>query len=48
MSVSPAEIAFALELFEGLGRLTTRRMMGGLCLYSDGVLFALLQSDGSL
>ena len=48
MSVSSADIAFALELFEGLGRLTTRRMMGGLCLYRDGVLFALLRSDGSL
>ena len=48
MSVSDADIAFALELFEGLGPLATRRMMGGLCLYRDGVIFALLRSDGSL
>jgi DNA transformation protein len=48
MSVSEAEVAFALELFEGLGFLSTRRMMGGLCLYRDGVIFALLHSDGSL
>lgn len=48
MSVSAADIAFALELFEGLGALTHRRMMGGLCLYRDGVIFALLHSDGSL
>ena len=48
MSVSESEIAFALELFEGLGPLTTRKMMGGLCLYLDGVIFAILHSDGSL
>ena len=45
MSVSDADIAFALELFEGLGRLSQRKMMGGLCLYRDGVIFALLHSD---
>lgn len=48
MSVSDAEIAFALELFEGLGPLTTRKMMGGLCLYRDGTIFAILHSDGSI
>jgi DNA transformation protein len=48
MSVSDADIAFALELFEGLGALTTRKMMGGLCLYRDGTIFAILQSDGSI
>lgn len=48
MSVSDADIAFALELFDGLGPLSSRKMMGGLCLYRDGVIFALLHSDGSL
>jgi len=48
MSVSEEEIAFARDLFSGLGPLTTRKMMGGLCLYCDGVIFALLYSDGSL
>ena len=48
MAVSEADIAFAKELFEGLGTLTTRKMMGGLCLYSDGTIFALLYSDGTL
>lgn len=48
MSVSDADIAFALELFEGLGPLSTRKMMGGLCLYREGVIFALLHADGSL
>ncbi|MGB3177140.1 MAG: TfoX/Sxy family protein [Albidovulum sp.] len=48
MSVSDADIAFALELFEGLGPLSTRKMMGGLCLYRDGTIFAILNSDGSI
>jgi len=48
MAVSDADIAFAKELFDGLGTLTTRKMMGGLCLYSDGTIFALLYSDGTL
>ena len=48
MSVSEADIAFALELFEGLGPLTSRKMMGGLCLYRDGTIFAILHADGSV
>lgn len=48
MSVSDEEIAFAKDLFAGLGEITTRKMMGGLCLYHDGTIFALLHSDGSL
>lgn len=48
MSLSPEEIAFAKELFADLGDLTTRRMMGGLCLYHDGTIFAIVRSDGSI
>lgn len=48
MSVSEADIAFAKELFSELPNLTTRKMMGGLCLYSDGVIFALLYSDSTI
>ncbi len=48
MSISDADIAFALELLEGLGPVTTRKMMGGLCLYADGTIFAILHSDGSI
>lgn len=48
MSVPKADIAFALELFDDLGALTARRMMGGACLYRNGAIFALLQSDGSI
>jgi DNA transformation protein len=48
MSVSDADIDFATELFAGLGPLTTRKMMGGLCLYREGTIFAILNSDGSI
>jgi DNA transformation protein len=48
VSVSDADIAFAKELFADLGDITTRKMMGGLCLYSSGTIFALLYSDGQL
>lgn len=48
MSLSAEEIAFATELFSGLGQISTRRMMGGLCLYSDGTIFAIVHGDGSI
>lgn len=48
MSVSDSEIAFALELFEDLGPLTVRRMFGGMCLYRDDTVFAILRSDGAI
>ncbi len=48
MSISNADIAFALELFAGLGPLASRKMMGGLCLYSDGTIFAIVHGDGSV
>jgi DNA transformation protein len=48
MSVSDADIAFAQELFDGLGPLSSRKMMGGLCLYADGTIFAILHGDGSI
>ncbi|MEL7097892.1 MAG: TfoX/Sxy family protein [Pseudomonadota bacterium] len=48
MSVSSEDIAFATDLFAGLGDITTRRMMGGLCLYHDGTIFAILHPDGGL
>jgi DNA transformation protein len=48
VSVSDEQIAAALDLFAELGGLSTRKMMGGLCLYRDGVIFALLYSDGTL
>jgi DNA transformation protein len=48
MAVSSDDIDFALDLFSGLGPLTNRKMMGGLCIYRDGTIFALLYSDGGL
>ena len=48
MSISDADVAFAKELFTGLGPLTTRKMMGGLCLYNDGTIFGIVNADGSI
>ncbi|MBU2993528.1 TfoX/Sxy family protein [Octadecabacter sp. 1_MG-2023] len=45
MAVSEEDIQFATDLFLGLGPLTTRKMMGGLCLYSEGTIFAIVHSD---
>nr|WP_239025629.1 TfoX/Sxy family protein [Roseibacterium persicicum] len=35
-------------MFAGLGPITTRRMMGGLCLYHQGQIFAIMMADGGL
>jgi len=48
VSLSEADIAFATELFSPLPDLTTRRMFGGMGLYSGGVIFALMRSDGQI
>lgn len=48
MSVSDEQIAHAVELFDGVGPLTTRKMFGGLGIYSEGKIFAVLMSDGTL
>lgn len=48
MAVSQSDIDRAVELFSGLGDVSTRKMMGGLCLYHQGTIFAILMSDGSL
>lgn len=48
MSLSAGDIDFAVELFSGLGEISTRRMMGGLCLYHEGTIFAILRSHGAL
>ncbi len=45
MSVTAEDIEFATDLFSGLGPLTTRKMMGGLCLYADGTIFAIVHSE---
>lgn len=48
MSLSDDQIAHALELFEDLGEISTRKMMGGLCLYHCGTIFAIIHPDGGL
>ena len=48
MALSAEQIAQALELFEGLGPLTSRKMFGGLALYRDGTIFAVVMSDGDI
>ncbi|MFT4619475.1 MAG: DNA transformation protein [Sulfitobacter sp.] len=45
MSLTAEEIAFATELFSDLDAVTTRRMMGGLCLYQDGTIFAMVHTE---
>lgn len=48
MAVSAATRAFVLELFEALGGVTARPMMGGLFLHCDGQPFALVTSGERL
>lgn len=48
MSITPDMITFAEELFAQLGAISTRKMMGGLAIYQDGVIFASLDSDGTV
>lgn len=48
MSLSESDIAYAHEIFEELGDITSRKMMGGLSIYCDGVIFSILDSQGTL
>ena len=48
MALGEADIAFATDLFSDLGQLTTRKMFGGMCLYHQGIVFALMSSEGRL
>lgn len=48
MSITPDMVAFAEELFAPMGAITTRKMMGGLAIYHDGVIFASLDGDGTV
>jgi DNA transformation protein len=42
MSEAAADLAFAADLFSGLGRVQPRRMFGGAGLYAGGVMFGLV------
>ena len=48
MSLGAEDIAFAMDLFAGVPDLTRKSMFGGLGLYSGGVIFALVRSDGQI
>ncbi len=48
MSLSPEDLAFAKELFENLGTITHRKMMGAAALYCDGQIFASLDQQGTI
>jgi len=48
MTVSDAQIAHIHDLFAPLGQISTRKMMGGLAIYHQGTVFALLHGSGEL
>lgn len=48
MAIGRAEIEFVTDLFAPLAPLSTRKMMGGLSIYSDGRIFAMMFSTGQL
>ncbi|MCX7565233.1 TfoX/Sxy family protein [Sulfitobacter sp. F26169L] len=48
MSLGEADMAFARELFADIPDLNTRRMFGGMGLYSGQTIFAVMLSDGRL
>ena len=48
MSLGAEDIAYVRDLFSDIPDLTTRKMFGGLGIYADGTIFALLMSDGAL
>ena len=48
MSVTDTDIAFVHDMFDALGQISTRKMMGGLSIYCDGVIFAMLDREGTL
>jgi len=45
MPVSPGFIQFVVEQLEGCGPITTRRLFGGVGIYSDDVFFAIVADD---
>ena len=48
MAATAEDIAFVSDLFAGLAPLKIRKMMGGLSIYSNGQIFAILDSRGGI
>ena len=46
MAVSESYVTYVTEQLEGLGRLRSKRMFGGVGFYADGLFFALLVGSG--
>lgn len=46
MSVTDEDVAFIRDLFSELPELSHRKMMGGLSLYSEGTIFAIMSAEG--
>jgi len=45
MSITQSDIEFVQELFAPLGSVTYRKMMGGLTIYLEGQVFAILDRE---
>jgi DNA transformation protein len=45
MAVSSGYLQYVLEQLAGVARVTSRRMFGGIGLYSDGLFFGLIDND---
>jgi DNA transformation protein and related proteins len=45
MAVSESYLAFVLEQLAGVRAVVTKRMFGGVGIYSDGVFFAVIDND---
>lgn len=48
MAFSDEQIAFVRDLFRDLPGITTRKMFGGLSIYSDGTIFAIIGPEEAL
>ncbi|MEM9853715.1 MAG: TfoX/Sxy family protein [Pseudomonadota bacterium] len=48
MSISDEDIAFVRDLFAELPALSTRKMFGGLSIYSEGRIFAIIGPEGRI
>lgn len=48
MSISDADIAYVSDLFDDLGGVTHRKMMGGATFYRNGQVFAIRSSAGEI
>ncbi len=48
MAIANADIAFATDLFAPLGGVSSRKMMGGLAIYCEGQIFAMVSGEGQI